>query len=58
MISGSKYLNYVTVMPYCFIKKKKNDLTISPCCISVANKTQFADREMTLASPTANLVLE
>jgi len=39
-------------------KKKKNDLTISPCCISVANKTQFADREMTLASPTANLVLE
>jgi len=38
--------------------QKKNDLTISPCCISVANKTQFADREMTLASPTANLVLE
>ncbi len=31
------------------------NLTISPCCYTVANKTQFADTEMTLASPAANL---
>lgn len=46
-------------MPWlCNIALQRFNVTISPCCITVANKTQFADREMTLASPTANLVLE